>query len=157
MFKDAIFSEDRIYRYVLIRIWDDYLPKIIFIGLNPSVGDENSSDKTINQCIKYAKSLNYGGIYMLNLYAFVSKNPTKLKDVKNPIGSKNDKYINEYLDKSDIVVCMWENNILSQKRADEILKKIKNPYCFKINKSGQPSHISRLSLNLKLIKFKKIN
>lgn len=46
MFKDAIFSEDKIYRYVLIRIWDDYLPKIIFIGLNPSVADENSSDKT---------------------------------------------------------------------------------------------------------------
>ena len=68
---DAIFSPDRIHRYGLWRIWDDALPKVLFIGLNPSTADELKNDPTIRRCIGYAKDWGYGGYIMGNIYCFV--------------------------------------------------------------------------------------
>ena len=56
MKKDAVLSEDRKYRYLLSRNWDDTKPTALFIGLNPSTADEKEDDPTINKCISYAKS-----------------------------------------------------------------------------------------------------
>ena len=57
---DAVFSPDRLHRYGLWRIWDDDLPKVLFIGLNPSTADELKNDPTIRRCIGYAKDWGYG-------------------------------------------------------------------------------------------------
>ena len=54
LFSDAFFSKDRLYRYALWRIWDNELPKVLFIGLNPSTADEVKDDPTIRRCIRYA-------------------------------------------------------------------------------------------------------
>lgn len=67
---NAILSEDRKYRYVLSRIWDESKPMVMIIGLNPSTADETKNDPTIIRCIDFAKSWGYGGVYMLNLFAF---------------------------------------------------------------------------------------
>ena len=39
MKKDAILSEDRKFRYILSRVWDEAKPTVLFIGLNPSTAD----------------------------------------------------------------------------------------------------------------------
>lgn len=44
MEKKAIISKDKIYRYKLSRTWDSTKPTILFIGLNPSIADENIDD-----------------------------------------------------------------------------------------------------------------
>ena len=44
MIKDAILSEDRKYRYILSRTWDETKPAVLFIGLNPSTADEKTDD-----------------------------------------------------------------------------------------------------------------
>ena len=67
MIKDAILSEDRKYRYILSRTWDDTKPTVLFIGLNPSTADEETDDSTIRKCINYAKCWGYGKILMANL------------------------------------------------------------------------------------------
>ena len=90
---NAILSEDRKYRYVLLREWDSQLPKIMFIGLNPSTADENQDDPTIRRCIAFAKSFDYGGFYMLNLFAYRSTSPSKLREVDDPIGEDNDNFL----------------------------------------------------------------
>ena len=66
MKKDAILSEDRKYRYVLSRIWDESKPLVVIIGLNPSTADEKDDDNTIKKCINFSKNWGYGGLYMLN-------------------------------------------------------------------------------------------
>ena len=57
IYSDAKFSKDRIYRYALWRIWDDTLPKLLFIGLNPSTADETNDDPTMRRCIRFSKDL----------------------------------------------------------------------------------------------------
>ena len=53
MKKNAILSDDRKYRYVLSRNWDETKPTVLFIGLNPSIADESEDDPTIRRfCCK---------------------------------------------------------------------------------------------------------
>ena len=96
----AIFSKHRNYRYVLWRIWDNDLTKIMFIGLNPSTANEADDDATMRRVKSFAKSFGYGGVYMLNLFAFITKKPKILQQCKNPIGDSNF-YLKQYAGKSD--------------------------------------------------------
>ncbi|WP_169975939.1 MULTISPECIES: DUF1643 domain-containing protein [unclassified Campylobacter] len=151
--QDAIFSKDRKYRYVLTRIWDESKPMVAFVGLNPSIADENTTDKTISRCTNLAKFWGYGGFYMLNLFAMVSMCPTIICTADDPIGNENDQFIIEYSDKVDKVICMWGDKGRFNERGAQVYKMLKNKYCLKLNKSGEPSHTRGLGGNPEPIKF----
>ena len=153
MKKDAILSEDRKYRYVLSRIWDESKPTVMFIGLNPSTADETEDDPTIRRCINFATSWGYGGVYMLNLFAFRATEPRVMKEAENPIGNDNNKYLEEYSNKCDKVVCAWGNDGNYKNRSKEVLSKINNLYYLKLNQSGEPAHLLYLSCSLVPTKF----
>ncbi|WP_323594833.1 DUF1643 domain-containing protein [Aliarcobacter butzleri] len=154
MKKDAILSDDRKYRYVLSRIWDESKSKVVIIGLNPSTADENEDDKTITKCINYAKKWNYGGLYMLNLFAFRATFPEDMFNAEYPIGEENDLYIEKYSKLSDVVICAWGNSGIYKNRNEDVLSKIENKYYLKLNKTGEPAHPLYLSKQLTPIKFK---
>ena len=140
MKKDAILSEDRKYRYILSRIWDEAKPTVLFIGLNPSTADETTDDPTIRRCINFAKSWGYGGILMANLFAFRSTNPQELYTEQDPIGIANDFYLKEYSDKSKLTIACWGNHGNFINRSEEVCKLVNSLYCLDINKSGEPKH-----------------
>ena len=147
--KDAKFSSCRKYRYALWRIWDLSRPFLMFIGLNPSTADETKDDPTIIRCINFAKSWNYGGMYVTNLFAYRSSSTKKMMIFRNPIGVENDKWIKKLSQKSSIIIAAWGNDGKHLNRSRTIEKKIPNLKCIKKNKSGQPSHPLYLSSNLK--------
>lgn len=140
MKKEAILSEDRKYRYILSRIWDEAKPTVLFIGLNPSTADETTDDPTIRRCINFAKSWGYGGILVANLFAFRSTNPQRLYTEQDPVGSANDFYIKEYSDKSKLTIACWGNHGNFINRSEEVCKLVNSLYCLNINKSGEPKH-----------------
>lgn len=86
----AHFSACRKYRYYLWRVWDIQKPIILFIGLNPSTANENMDDNTIRRVKRFAHKWGYGGVYMMNLFAWVTKEPKELLLAKDPVGD-NDK------------------------------------------------------------------
>ena len=153
MKKDAILSEDRKYRYVLSRIWDETKPMVAIIGLNPSTADEKEDDNTITKCINFANNWGYGGIYMLNLFAYRATSPQDMFNSEYPIGEENDTYIDKYSKLSDKVICAWGNDGNYKHRSQEVLSKIENKYYLKLNKTGEPAHPLYLSSELKPIKF----
>ena len=87
---DASFSKDRIHRYTLYRVWNEELPKVLFIGLNPSTATETKNDPTIRRCMGYAKDWGYGSYIMGNIFAFRSTDPKNLRKTHDPIGSETD-------------------------------------------------------------------
>ena len=149
IFKDAKFSSCRKYRYALWRIWDLSRPFLMFIGLNPSTADETKDDPTIIRCINFAKSWNYGGIYVTNLFAYRSSSTKKMMIFRNPIGVENDKWIKNLSQKSNIIIAAWGNDGIHLNRSKTIENKIPNLKCIKKNKSGQPAHPLYLKSNLK--------
>ena len=154
--KTANFSSCRKYRYSLSRIWDKQKKFVLFIGLNPSTADEEVDDPTIRRCSGYAQKWGYGGLIMVNLFAYRTTLPSNLKKVKYPVGRDNDKYIVKLSKKADITVAAWGNNGILYRRDKQVLSLVPSLMCLKVNKSGQPAHPLYLNKDLKLTKFARL-
>ncbi len=108
MERSAIFSRNNKFRYELSRIWSEQ-PKITFIMLNPSVGDETFDDKTIKRLIFFTKKFGYGGFYVGNIFPNIN---TKVKDLYLDLShdkKKNREHVNSMIDKSESIVYAWGN------------------------------------------------
>jgi hypothetical protein len=101
------FSPCRQYRYRLWKRWDLSKPSVAFIGLNPSTADENKLDPTLKRLQTFAQSWGFGGMEMLNLFAYRSTDPKGLNNVDDPIGHGNDRAIRLTTDACQHVVCCW--------------------------------------------------
>jgi len=148
----ADFSEDRKCRFKLWRIWDDALPKVMFIGLNPSTANETESDPTITRCINFAKSWGYGGMYMTNLFAYVSTDPKQLVTSGEDLHNNNHALIEVAID-CDLIIFCWGCFKQAKQRAKDIIDLFPRGHCIRITKSGNPEHPLYLPGNLKPIKF----
>ena len=156
MIKGAILSDDRQYRYSLWRIWDETKEPVVFIGLNPSTADESEDDSTIRRCIDFAESWGYGGIYMLNLFAYRTKEPKIMKSMDDPVGPDFLKYFAAHVSLVSTVVVAWGNHGEFQDRANEVLDLIMDNYnvrCFGLNKNKTPKHPLYLKGTTPLMKY----
>ena len=138
--KSAIFSPCETYRYSLTRIWNDEKKPIIFIGLNPSTADENMDDPTIRKCMHYAFQWGFGGLIMVNLFAFRATLRNDLKKSKLPVGKNNNQFIVNAFQESEMAIAAWGNDGQLYGRDKEVLRLVSNPMCLNINKTGQPAH-----------------
>ena len=153
MKKKANISKDKIYRYTLSRTWDSTKPTVLFIGLNPSIADENIDDPTITRCINFAKDWGYGTLLMANLFAFRSTYPKEIYLIDDPIGKDNDHYILECVKQSDLIIACWGNNGTYMDREKIIKELVPNLYCLQKNKNGTPHHPLRLPRDINPIPF----
>ena len=140
MFTDAIFSKDRIYRYLLVREWDKALPAVMIVGLNPSTADETNDDPTIRRCIGFAKRWGYGKLFMTNLFGFRATHPKDLRAFEKPVGENNDSWMKKISSRVDKIVLAYGNHGRHKNRHEEILRLIEDPYCIKVTKAGFPAH-----------------
>lgn len=134
----ALFSDCRKYRYALWRIWDDSLKKVMFIGLNPSTANEETDDPTIRRVKTFAKTWGYGGVYMLNLFTYVTAYPEELMKCGDPLGPA-DYYLLEYVKKCEKIIFAWGNFKEAEKRGREVMQMFSGYMLIK-NKNGSPRH-----------------
>ncbi len=116
----AEFSSCRKYRYILWRIWDKDKPRIMFIGLNPSTANESNNDPTIRRVQKFAFDWGFGGVYMLNLFAYITPYPKELK--KDINSSRNDFSLIHIADKCEKIIFAWGSFKEANERANEVMK-----------------------------------
>lgn len=136
----AEFSACRRYRYALWRIWDASKPLVMFIGLNPSTANESSDDPTIRRVIAISKNLGFGGVYMMNLFAFVSTDPKALLfNQHEKVGYQNNNYLKQVSQKCDKVFFAWGNFEVNG-RDTEVISMFPNAFALFINKNGSPKH-----------------
>ena len=119
---EATISDDNMYRYTLSRIWDENKDLVMFLMLNPSTADDKVNDPTIRRCINYAKSWNYGGVLVTNLFAYRSTYPKKLLEISDPIGPENLNYLENLNERVSMCVCSWGKSLT----VDKLLKKFPN-------------------------------
>jgi hypothetical protein len=101
----AWISEDRAYRYLLTRDWDDG-PVMTWIMLNPSSADAFADDPTIRRCTGFARREGCAGIRVVNLFAVRSPDPHLIGQTADPIGPCNDRFIDENT-RDGPVVAAW--------------------------------------------------
>ena len=140
MKRSAAFSKCRTYRYALWRAWHADIPYAMFIGLNPSIADEERDDPTLRRCIGYAMDWGFGAVVIGNLFAYRATRPAEMMKVSDPIGPQNDYWLMQLASEAGIIVAAWENGGSFRERASQLLDKLPNLHILALNKSGQPSH-----------------
>lgn len=140
----AKFSPDRCYRYELGRLWDDTLPSLVVIGLNPSTADEAEDDPTIRRCMGFARGFGCGSLIMLNLFAWRATDPRELRRVPHPIGIDNDSHILRagVFWPPAIIVAAWGVHGALYGRAREVrrLLRTEDVHHLGLTKDGHPRH-----------------
>ena len=148
----AEFSADRKYRYRLYRIWNDALKPAVFIMLNPSTADEIQNDPTVERCQQRSIQMGYGGVIVVNIFAWRSTDPEALYDLPDPIGLENNRHILRAASEAGIVVCGWGKHGNLHNRGLDVLHMLRKhgakPHAIKVNKDGSPAHPLYLSYKL---------
>lgn len=143
---DALFSPCQTWRYTLRRIWDRGAGLLMVIGLNPSTADEIKNDPTVTRCVNYARRLGYGGLIMMNAFAFRTPSPEVMrrqaKQGVNVVGPDNDFWLVRMAEDARTIIVAWGNHGLFQKRHHEVMDLLRhrNVYCFGATKQGTPRH-----------------
>ena len=141
--KGADFSNNGKHRYRLWRIWDETKPYALCIGLNPSTANSEKNDPTINILIKMLKSLGYGGLYMMNCFAFITSNPKELLKNVGVIDysyNKNLIEVTKWVCK-DVIFAWGQFKILNESNiCNELAEMFPNAKCFGKNADGSPIH-----------------
>lgn len=142
MKKSAIISECGEYRYTLERAWDESLPPVAFVMLNPSTADATEDDPTIRRCIGFARSWGYGGIVIVNLFAIRGADPTIIRMHSAPVGPENDKHILSAASRAAEIVCAWGawGGHLSRDAAVCRMLAGRKKVSLKRTKDGSPGH-----------------
>ena len=155
MNRDATISECGKFRYWLSRIWNADLPPLLFVMLNPSTADALVDDATIRRCVNFAKAEGcYGGIDVVNLFAFRATDPADLRRAGYPVGPDNDQYIEQAARRAGAVCVAWGVMTAGDERVQQVMPLLRRaghePQCLHITKSGYPGHPLYLASRLKL-------
>ena len=162
MNKGADFSADNKHRFKLWRIWDNNLPMVMCIGLNPSTANAETNDPTIRNLIETFTRMGFGGFYMVNCFSIISSTPGILDsiDINDSIGTDNHYYVGELSEECSCVVFAWgDYKVVSSSGIDKRwIEMFPNAKCFGKNKNGTPKHpmgLARRGLlkNVELIKY----
>ncbi len=150
----AMFSENRKHRYSLWRIWDKELPKVAFIGLNPSTANENKNDPTIRRVVSFAKLWGYGGVYMLNCFPYVTSVPKEIELNWDYINI-NDNSLRSLGRECELIIFAWGNFEIVKNEGRDIKMQEYFPVakCLGKNKNGSPKHPLYIPSNIQLINY----
>lgn len=157
----AIFSDCEQYRYRLWREWDDRLPSICFLMLNPSTADEQTNDPTITRCETRAVEMKYGRLDVVNLFPWRATDPDQLLQTSDPIGpiNKANGAIMDAVDRASIVICAWGAHPSAGARATDVLRIFQitgmggKLYHLGLNQDGSPKHPLYIAMKMKPKRF----
>lgn len=154
----SYYSDDKKYRYLLKKIWDDSLPSATFIGINPSDATELIMDRTVMNVTNFLIKKGYGSVNLLNLFAYRSKDPKKLKDRSQDYERTNEKYLEELVSESDLVIVGWGKSFESKHKgiiakAKKILKKSTELKCFQDQNGEYNRHPRGMSNQWELVDY----
>ena len=147
----AVFSREQpepLYRYFLSIVWDERLPALVAIMLNPSKATHLVNDPTVERICRRARMLGFGGVIILNAFAWRETDRLKMLKVEDPVGPLNDLYILETLTQASVkgwtVMVGWGNEGGHRGRSARVARLLKQTavqaVCLKLCANGEPGH-----------------
>lgn len=138
-------EDEAVYRYMLWRIFDPALAVLVVVMLNPSTADHRCDDRTISGLVSRARLLGYGGILVVNCFAYRATEPRDMMRHPAPIGARNDEAVRHAMPgRGEMVLCAWGAHGLHLNRQDEIVCVIEesgsSPHALKLCANGAPAH-----------------
>lgn len=165
----AIISECGQYRYRLSREWDPDRAKVVWVMLNPSTADASIDDPTIRRCIGFSKAWGYGGLVVVNLFAYRATDPKDLLAITPQVaeGPENTTHVARALceaaTQNGLVVAAWGAGWDELKRRWSRLGPLSRMnveragvavHCLGKTKSGSPRHPLYVRSDQHLMEFR---
>jgi hypothetical protein len=127
------------------RTWEPEVWRLAFIMLNPSTADAEVDDPTVVRCEGFARRFGYGGITVMNLYAYRATKPGDMFRAHDPVGPENDDYLRRMLvsrmDAGVDTIAAWGAHAKADRVADVMaMPGASRLTCLGRTKSGQPRH-----------------
>lgn len=144
MNRAALTSYCGTYRYQLIREWDETLPMLCVIMLNPSTADALRDDHTITKLIEFVRRLGFGSINVVNLFAYRATSPKVLKAAGFPVGPDNAHHIISAVSRCAKTLCAWGSNAAGHAQERMVRETLRlcdvRTFALRINSDGTPAH-----------------
>ncbi len=136
------YSTDHTYRYEFRRRWDDGSGKTVaWVMLNPATGDTDGKGRpTLRRIVGFSKQWGYGGLAIVNLFAYRATKPADLEAAPDPVGPDNDATILRVTDDAELVVCAWGHHGALHGRSREVVAMLDDPMCLGTTRRGEPRH-----------------
>lgn len=143
----AEFSPCGLYRYYLEIRWDDSKPFLVMLMLNPSTADAEKNDPTVERCEQRARVMGFGGLIVLNLFAFKATDPKDMKAALDPVGPENNAWLLNTCIRRDVgMICAgWGAHGSYRDRAAYVAQMVtaragRDLHALELTKDGQPRH-----------------
>lgn len=156
----AIFSECGFYRYRLDREVS-MIGSVVygFFGVNGSTAGPVDNDQTVSKWMGFATRNDGARMIVGNPFAYVATDVKELRQVDDPIGPDNDRYLAEIIAEADVLVPCWgDRGKLPRRlrsRLDDVagmLRASGKPIkCFGVTLAGDPLHPLYLPYSTRLI------
>ena len=106
---ETVFSDDRQYRFLLKKEWDNKKPKATIIMTNPSISDMIKTDFTTMFIINNLVNIDYGAFDILNLIPQVTTkiNLSKFDEIPTEVFDENIKFIKKSAETAEKVLIAW--------------------------------------------------
>ena len=152
---EAVFSDDRKDRFLLLRVWNEDLPRLGCCLTNPSKADENLDDPTVRKMQAWARMWGYGSLVVTNAFSWRATDPRELRTRVETPGTikRNFEAIENAAANSDLFICGWGRNGLVDSRHKFIAQILSGmrAHALRLIVGGHPEH--PLYLPLKLVPF----
>lgn len=157
----AVISPCETYRYELVRIWDASLPLLSVVMVNPSTADHTKNDATIIKVMEFARRLGYGGVIVVNLFAFRATDVNELKTAADPVGPLNAHYICCAMIRTPMTLVAWGASAKLPVQLRDHWRKVsdlahmmdRSLYCLGTCNDGHPKHPVMLGYNSPVVKW----
>ena len=128
------------YRYRLWRRWGAG-ESVLWIMCNPSTADAIEDDPTIRRCIAFARAWGYGGVRVVNLFAWRSRNPREVRG-SHSIDQQNEAVLEEELQRRGKRIAAWGSLVADIPAAARIVEllSVHRLDCLGTTKAGYPLH-----------------
>lgn len=137
----ALFSDDRLHRFLLRKEWDNQKKSAMIIMINPNTADTLNYDLTTMLVINNLNKLGFGTVNIVNLYSrIMEKLSLRFNSDDDLLESDTDKIIKQYAAMSDAIIIAWgcvgNSSQRVRDRQSELLEMLE-PYANKLYKTGE--------------------
>jgi hypothetical protein len=140
----CVFSRDRAHRYELIHRFNDRAdPRLIlWIGLNPSIADEQRLDRTLTRIASFSRREGFDGFVMANLFTLVTTYPKVMRAHPRPVSAQADAWLRRSAARCERIVVAWGAGGEFRERGPAVLRLLGDRplLCLGRTQAGHPRH-----------------
>ena len=153
-----MYSLDKSRRYAYSLTWDQSLPHVLWVMLNPGTGEtEGRRRNTFERCKKWSIEQGYGGLIFGNVFSLRSKSAEDLLRLQYSEDELNSIALSFLTNLASDTIVAWGNHGAKSHLPESLRETLPNARCFGLTKTSQPRHPLYVPANSPLVAWQVVS